>query len=208
MSFLFFLLISCVLLVSAEIAKRKFKQSVNVTRKIAHVGASLIAVLSPLFVSKGLIVIACFAFAGILFLSRRTALFSSVQSIKRNTLGEVFLPLGEALTALLFLPQGIKEFQYGVIVMGLSDPLAGFIGEKFGKHEITIFGGKKSIEGACAFFLCTLLLTYSFSPVISFQLLFIPFVLTLIELFLGYGLDNLVLPIAGAYLLKIMNFVY
>lgn len=205
MNFLFFILISCALLASAEIAKRKFKLSVNVTRKISHAGAALIAVLSPLFVAKELIVFACFAFAGILFFSRRTSLFSSIQSVKRNTLGEVFLPLGEGLTALTFLPGGIREFQYGVLVMGLSDPLAGFIGEKFGKHEIPIFGGEKSIEGSCAFFVCTLLLTFFFFPALGYQLIIIPIILTFVEFLLGHGTDNLALPIVGAYLLNILS---
>ena len=204
MNFLLFILISCTLLASAEIAKRKFKLSVNVTRKISHAGAALIAVLSPLFVAKELIVLACFTFAGILFFSRRTGIFSSIQSVKRNTLGEVFLPLGEAFTALVFLPTGIREFQYGVLVMGLSDPLAGLIGEKFGKHEITIFGNKKSVEGSCSFFASTLLITLIFFPVLGYQLIIIPLILTFIEFLLGYGADNLLLPIIGAYLLSIM----
>ncbi len=204
MAFFVFLFISCLLLIAVEIIKRKYEKSSNVTRRFAHVGAALIAFLSPLFVSKSLIVIACLGFAGFLLLARRTTLFSSIQGVRRTTLGEIFLPLGEALTALAFLPTGIREFQYGVLVMGLSDPLAGLIGEKFGKHEITIFGNKKSVEGSCAFFSCTLLITLIFFPVLGYQLIIIPLILTFIEFLLGYGVDNLVLPIIGAYLLGIM----
>lgn len=202
MNLIIFLIASCALIGGVEIVKRKFLLSPNITRRITHVGAALIAVAAPLFLNQWVIVLSCLSFAGILFFGRRSTLFSSIQNVKRNTLGEVFLPLGEAFSAVVFLPQGVREFQFGVLVMGVSDALAGFIGEKFGNHHITIFGNKKSIEGSFTFFISTLFLTFLFIPVFSYPLILIPLLLTLVELVLGYGFDNLALPIIGALLLK------
>ncbi len=202
LAFFGFLVMSIAILFISEIARRKLNLPTEITRRATHVVAAFIAAISSLFLDKWLIVVGCLLFAGIMFLSRRTSLFNSIQKVKRKSLGEVFLPLSEAITALIFLPIGRIEFQYGVLVMGLSDPLAGFIGTRFGKHEIKILGNTKSLEGSLSFFLCTLMLTLVFAPTIGINLLILPLLLTLIEICLGYGTDNLVLPIAGATLLS------
>lgn len=200
MNVIIFLVISTVFLLAVEIIKRKFLLSSSITRRVSHVGAALIAAVSPLFIDKNLIVFACFGFAGVMFISRRFTFLSSLHSVKRKTLGEVFLPLGEAISAAIFLPQAVTAFQYGVLVMGLSDAFAGFVGEKYGRHQINIFNNRKSLEGALTFFLTTTFLTFLFIPSLGFHLILIPLVLTLIELILGYGMDNLAIPIFAALL--------
>lgn len=200
MSLFIFLLISTAFLLSVEIIKRKLSLSSNVTRKISHIGATSIAAVSPLFINKTLIVVACLGFAVVMYLSHKTSFFSSIHSVGRKTLGEVFLPLGEALSAIIFLPQSITAFQYGVLVMGVSDAFAGFVGEKYGKHQLIIFNNKKTIEGSIVFLLTTLVLTFIFVPSFGYHLIILPFVLTFIELILGYGMDNLVIPVIGSFL--------
>ena len=206
MNLAIFLLLSFALIFGIEIIKRQFLLSTNTTRRITHVGAALIAAASPFFLSKSIIVLACIFFAGLLFFGRRSNIFSSMQNVKRYTLGEVFLPLGEAFSAMVFLPHGIREFQFGVLVMGISDALAGLAGERFGTHKITIFGTTKSIEGSLVFFVSTLFITFLFFPTFSYPLILIPLILTLVELVLGYGIDNLALPIVGAVLLRYAMF--
>ena len=202
MNLAIFLFLSFALLGGIEIAKRQFSLSSNFTRRATHVGAALIAAASPLFLNKIVIVLSFLFFAALMLVGRRSTLFSSIQDIKRNTFGEVFLPLGEALSAIVFLPQGIREFQFGVLVMGISDALAGLIGERFGKHQLTILGNRKSIEGSVAFFVSTLCITFLFYPMFGLPLILIPLLLTFVELVLGNGFDNLALPITGAVLLK------
>lgn len=197
-----FLFLSFALLGGIEVAKKHFKLSADITRKATHVGAALIAAASPLFLSSFVIVISCLFFAGLLFIGRSSNLFSSIHDVKRKTYGAVFLPLGEAISAIVFLPQGIREFQFGVLVMGISDPLASLVGERFGSHQITVFGNKKSLEGSLALFLSALVITFIFFPVFGLPLILIPLILTFVELVLGYGFDNLVLPVVGALLLK------
>lgn len=202
MNLIIFLFASFALIGGVEIVKRQLLLSANVTRKVTHIGAALIAAASPLFLSPIVIILSCIFFAGMLFFGRHSVLFSSIQDVKRNTLGAVFLPLGEAISAIAFLPQGIREFQFGVLVMGISDALAGLIGERFGKHQVTILGTRKSIEGSLAFFLSTLFITFLFFPMLGYPLILIPLLLTFVELVLGNGFDNLALPIIGALLLK------
>ena len=60
------------------------------------------------------------------------------------------------------------------------------------------------MEGSVAFFVVSLVLTAIFVPLISYKLILVPAILTLVELCFVYGLDNLVLPIVGAYLIQML----
>ena len=86
--------------------------------------------------------------------------------------------------------------------MGISDAVAGVVGEKIGKHSVRIFNNTKSLEGSAVFFVTSLAITVFFVVAPAHQILFIVAVLTAAELLLVYGLDNLMLPILGGYLLK------
>ncbi|MFC1622719.1 hypothetical protein ACFL1Y_01875, partial [Patescibacteria group bacterium] len=114
------------------------------------------------------------------------------------------LPAGVCIAALLFLPDNIDSFQLGVLVMGFSDGLAGIIGSKFGNYSFNLFRAKKTYLGSFIFFITTFLIFLFFAQ-ISFQtiiaIIIISFLLTIIEAVCVYGLDNLILPILGGYLL-------
>jgi|SRR3989344_5240963 len=202
MMLVFLVIISCFCIGFIEILKRKFSLPTALTRRLTHIGTAVVAGIAPLFVGQKEIIIVSLIFAGILFISRRYNLFSSIHAVERTTYGEVFLPLGVALTTLLFLPHDLVAFQFGIFVMGISDPLAGFVGEKFGTHHIKILGNQKSLEGSLTFFISSLVLTFLFAQKFEYQSLFIPLVLTFTEFGLVYGLDNLILPVVGAFLFQ------
>lgn len=204
LNLIIFILASSCLIVSNEFIKRRFSLPIYITRKIAHFGGALIAFLSPLFLSQKEIILLSLIFAVVLFLTRRTKFFSSIQGVDRDTLGEVFLPMGVALCAFFFLPAEIKSFQFGILVMGVSDGLAGLIGEGFGRRYFKLFNSRKSIEGTCVFFLTSFVLTVLFASNFDYRILVIPLILTIVEFFLEYGLDNLALPILGAYLIHFL----
>lgn len=191
---------------SVEIAKRKFLLDTNITRRITHIGAALIAAASPYFVSRWTLIFVCLFFSVVMLLGRRSAWFSSIHNVDRRSFGDVYLPLGEAVAAFMFLPYDVGAFQFGVLVMGISDAAAGLIGERYGRHNIRFFGGTKSIEGSLAFFICTLILAVLFVPTFGYQVILIAVVLTAVEFLSVYGLDNLVLPIIGAYLIQFLVF--
>ncbi|MDP3697025.1 MAG: hypothetical protein Q8R55_03250 [Candidatus Taylorbacteria bacterium] len=189
---------------ATEILKRKFSIPTALTRRLAHIGTAVVAVVAPLFVTQKEIVVVSIIFAIVLLSGRRYNIFSAIHSVERNTFGEIFLPLGVALTALFFLPHNLPAFQFGIFIMGISDALAGLIGEQYGKYYIKFLDNKKSVEGSLVFFFSSLILTFLFVPVLGYSLFLIPLLLTFIEFCLVYGLDNLVLPIAGAYLIQLL----
>lgn len=200
MNILLIILLSIFFLITVERVKRQKNFTPQNTRRFAHIGATVIAACSAFIVPKNIIVISCIGFALAMLYSHKKKLLSSVHDVNRKTYGEIFLPLGEAITALLFLPHSIPAFQFGVLVLGFSDASASFIGEKYGHHPFTLFNNKKSIEGSAAFFIVTLLITLFFLPTVGLHLLFIPLLLTLVEAMLSFGLDNLIIPVFGSLL--------
>lgn len=195
-------LISSLFIIGGEFIKRKFSIPTNITRRIIHIGTSCVAGIAPFLISKEALMWVCIFFGVILFLGRSSNLFSAIHNVKRHTFGEIYLPLGIILSAFFFLPNHPAAFLFGILVMGISDPIAGLIGERFGKFHFTIFKNKKSIEGSFSFFMSTLILISLFTPTLSFDVILVSTLLTFTEALLIYGLDNLVLPIMGAFLFQ------
>jgi len=199
------ILVSSALIAVAEVLKRKFSLPTMFTRRFAHVTTAIVACIAPFFITRTEIVVVSIMFAVVLQLGRRYNIFSAIHTVERRTYGDIFLPLGVAGAALLFLPDNVQAFQFGVLVMGISDAMAGLIGEKYGKHTIRFFGNVKSLEGSAVFFVCTLILVLLFAPVFSYPLVMIVMVLTIVELLSVYGLDNLILPTLGAFLFQFVT---
>ena len=131
-----------------------------------------------------------------------------INKVKRISLGEVFYPLGVMIVAIYFLPENIKAFQFGILVLGFSDSLANIFGDLFGTYKFKIAAGSKSLEGSLVFFITTIFLLILFNGVnglghLNLYLL-VALILTSIEFFLFFGLDNLVLPILAAYLFTLL----
>lgn len=198
--FVVFVVGASLFLTANELVKRRYALPVYVSRKIAHIGGAGIGLIASGFLSRWELILLSLLFAFVLFATRRTTLFSSIQTVSRNSYGEILLPLGIALTAFLFLPDHTQAFQYGVLVMGVSDAVAGIVGERWGTHVIHLPWGRKSIEGTVGFMLSAVIITSFFTTSHDARLIGIPLILTFVELGLGLGLDNLVLPILGAYL--------
>jgi phytol kinase len=172
-----------------------------------HLSAGAINIAAPLFVTAQAIIIVNLLFAGLLLLSKKTTYFSAIQSVKRQSHGDIYLPLGIALAAAILLPKNIAAFQFGVAIMGFSDALAGLVGEQYGKHPINILRTTKSLEGSATFFVSSLVITFFFMPHLNVGIILIPAILMIVELAFKYGLDNLVLPVTAALLLQLSHFL-
>ncbi|MDD2731685.1 MAG: hypothetical protein PHI53_00625 [Candidatus Pacebacteria bacterium] len=203
-SIIFFLIILFGLILN-EFVSRKFLIPAHFSRKMAHIFSALIVFAMPFFLSKNEIIIIAVIFAIILFLTRRKNIFSSIHSVERKTFGEIFLPMGVALCAFCFLPQKTTAFQFGILIMGISDALASIFGEKFGKHIIKLFGHKKSIEGSAVFFISSTIIALFFTSGFNYCIFSVAIILTFTELVSVIGLDNLILPVLGAYMIQFIK---
>ena len=200
-----FIIVSSTLLMVVEILKRKSVITNDLSRRLAHIGAGVINIVAPLFVSQVAIIVVNIIFAGLLLITRNTKRISSIQNTSRKTYGDVYFPLGIIAVAVVLLPDHVTAFQYGVAIMGISDALAGFVGERWGRKSISILNNPKTLTGAIVFYITSLVITLIFASQLLPIVFVLPLVLTAVEFPLVYGLDNLVLP-SGAGLL-FLNFL-
>ncbi len=200
MNIAFFIILSSILLVLVEVLKRKSVISNDLSRRLAHIWAGAINIVAPLFVSHVAIIIVNVLFAGLLLVGRNTDYFSSIQTTHRKTYGDVYFPLGIIVAAVVLLPDNVTAFQYGVAIMGISDALAGFVGERWGRKAVSIFNNPKTLLGALVFYVSSLVITFILVPQFLPVVFILPLILTIVEFFLVFGLDNLILPIVAGLL--------
>jgi phytol kinase len=135
--------------------------------------------------------------------SRRIDLFPAVHRVERTTLGEVWFPLGVALAAAAVPHRA--AFVFGVLVMGLSDAFASLAGRRYGRRGYRVPGATKTYVGSAVFLGTTVVLGLACNgggPLVG--VVAAAAVLTVVEGMLGRGTDNLVLPVAGAALLRVL----
>ena len=192
----------------AEAIQRLTKIRHDLTRKFAHILSGTVVFFLPYFLNAREIIILAVTFAILLWISKYLGLLASIHKVNRKTLGEVFFPLGIGISAFFFLPHDLLAFQFGVLVLAFSDALAGIIGESFGKHKIFFLKSTKSMEGSVVFFFATLILVmamYSQRTLTSILPMTVSsLLLTLIEMMLIGGLDNLLLPVVASYIFKVV----
>ena len=115
-------------------------------------------------------------------------------------------PLSLTLCAAFFWRLNPLIFQGASLILGLSDGLAGLIGENFGRNSYQVTG-PKTVEGSLTFFVITLIILltmrqayrgdlgfYAIITIIAAALL-----LTFVEGALSLGWDNLAVPLAAGF---------
>ncbi len=175
-------------------------------RKLTHVAVGIGFFLLPYFVGRIEILILCAIFFAALVLSRYHSFLPDIHNVERQTLGEFYYPVSIAITAWLFLPDKLIAFQFGVLILAIADAAAEITGRVYGQHHIKIVN--KTWEGAAAFFVTGLIIFFliiwpNFNGT-GVKGMLIILTLTVAEIFLTYGLDNLFLPILAAYLVSLI----
>ncbi len=183
----------CILL-GIEYISRKNDYSKELTRRLAHLLSGLFGILMGLVLEPWVFVTFAIVFLGIISISYTLKFLTSIHGVRRKTYGEILLPLG-ILSA--YLLSGVTpSFVVAVLILSVSDPLAGLIG------DLKLFD-KRRLVGSAFFFisaLCilALLLKGQHLPL----LIIVALIVTLVERFSHYGTDNLTIPFAVSLLLK------
>jgi dolichol kinase len=173
------------------------------TRLAVHVAGASVAATFPLYLGLLDVIILGAGFTAFLTVTWARGSIGSVHGVRRPTVGALVFPIGLTATALVTWSHP-AAFSFGALVLALADPAAHLAGNAARSRSWSIPGGMKSMAGSLAFLAVTLMLAFLFTwamgtaalwPVITVSLL-----LTAIEGVLGYGLDNLPLPIAAALL--------
>lgn len=197
------------LLAGAEAATRRWNLHPEQSRKLAHVTSGVAAAFLPLVMPFRAVVVLALLFVPFMVVSRRVGLFPAVHGVERATWGEVWFPLGVLLAAALF-PHAVP-YAFGVLVMGMSDAAASAAGHRWGRRAYRPFGAHKTYAGSAGFFAVTVVLaTGALAAAGDLSLTSVPAILavaaalTVVEGAAGGGVDNVLLPVAGAGLLTLV----
>ncbi|GAB2824813.1 DUF92 domain-containing protein [Ferruginibacter profundus] len=127
-----------------------------------------------------------------------------------KTYGIAFFPL--AFAALLFIPAFTNSIiVYAVLILGISDALAGICGEYLGKQKIAFLFEQKSWIGFFAFYISAFIISIIYFNDFSFSGVLLCIALSLLpaitELFSYRGSDNFTVPVFTAvWVLLILHF--
>jgi dolichol kinase len=191
---------------SVELLKRRVPTvAAEVPRKLVHVGSGVIVAALPFFLPLGTIAALAVAFAVGMAVSRRLRILTAVHDADRATFGELFFPLGVAVLALM--QPSRPAFVYAALVLALADGLAALVGSRTRRGRLP-WG--KSVSGSGAFFFVAstvgvaVLAGQGISPGTAVATAVVAAAaLTLTELALRLGLDNLVLPPLAALVIAV-----
>ena len=181
-------------------------------RKMLHIAAGILAMgLPAVFARPAPVIVLCVAVLVALIAMR----FSKrrIYDADRFSLGELCIPIAAAF---LFVASAGDAVNYTVplAILTFADSTAAIAGQRCPAGRIRILG-QKTLAGSIAFFAIAFLVTLGgvaffdgVSPGTALALamaLIVAFDLTVVELVCRYGLDNLLVPLAGFFLLNALR---
>lgn len=205
-NFFIFLVIFTIIFFGIDLIQKFTNNKSKWSRKATHVLSGIVVVFFPEFLNSVEIYSLTIFFFFFLLVSKWKNILT-LHDVSRTTYGELIYPLSILLLNYFFLPNDDYAFKIGILVLAFSDGLAGWIGEKLDYKPIFIFQHKKSIGGSMIFFISTFLI-FTFFFGISLELILpiltVSLALTILEFFVIFGFDNLVIPIVAGILSKLI----
>lgn len=163
-------------------------------RKIIHVSMCLaVTCFSFMLPYYWFIPIGIF-FTILLMLLRKFRPLVSLADRRDTSFGEIFLPLGVVLAALL--AQSLDAFQITILLLGFADTAAYIVGTSFVSPRLIFH---KTLLGSTAYILVSVSILATFRPLPI--ALIVGCVLGIIELISPKGSDNFTIPLVAALLL-------
>ncbi len=205
----------------SEILRKIFHFDPEVTRKIIHIAVGIAVFPTPILFSNSLpaILIALF-FIVVNFLSLRLKIFKGMDLVTRQTYGTVYYPLAFLILVIAFWDSFPALISIPMLILALGDAFASIVGETVKRPSIyNLTGDKKSLQGSIGMFMVSFLVVFLaliftrnhelwWGKVLNFSMGELLLISSLTALFatvvegLGsYGLDNLFIPLASAFML-------
>lgn len=187
-------------------------------RKLVHVGMGLVTLTFPWIFGDPWPVGVLAGMSVVLLLALRQSrrlrarLGGVLDGVERQSLGEVYFPLGVAV--LFVLAQGDRvAYAIPLILLAVGDAVAALVGVRYGRQRYTTDEGSKSWEGSVAFLLVAFLAVHL--PLLlatdtgRAESVLIAAILALLVAVLEAaswaGLDNLFIPIGAFALLRALR---
>lgn len=204
----------CFLYITSEVfisflLHRFFSLSSEGTRKLIHILTSFVIVPVELYVQSSFWKMLCPLL--FIFINAFSCISKMVEKLgmtdKKRYIGLILYPI--AVTAIVLLECfsiiGKEAAICGVLVMGIGDGGAGYIGTMYGKHSYYVYKkNKKSLEGDIALALATSTVVLLFSPLTVLEAILISFVVVAFENISPSYFDNIILPLVSAFLVEVL----
>jgi len=200
-------------LVSAEVLGKHKVLRGEYRRKFVHVIAGSFIAFWPWFMSWRSIQIIGLAMVIFMLVNRNLRALNFMGGVKRISYGDIFLALAVSVCA--FLTKEKLFFNLAILQVALADGLAAAIGIKYGMHlKYKVFGHIKTVYGTMAVWFISLciisvggLFAYTQITFLGYAVLVLvlPPILTVVENFGVFGLDNIAMPLVvlgGLYLVQ------
>lgn len=199
---------------SAELLKRFVSTDPEITRKVVHIGTGNIILLAwwldiPAWVGISASVI----FSIVTLLSYRYPILPSVSGVGRKSLGTFFYALSIGILMAWFWPLRLPQYAaIGILIMTWGDGLAALIGQRFGRHPYQVWGMNKSWEGSLSMVGVSFLIIYALLWIVQGNVMAtwvcaiaLSIIVSTLEAFSKWGIDNLTVPIASAAMCFVLN---
>jgi len=213
-AFLIFFSIIMVFIGLAEVARKVFSLSPELSRKFVHVMVGVLVSLAPFFLTSSTpVILMGVIFTIINYIALKQDSLKGMHTTERVSFGTVYFPIAFTLLVVMFWERNIVLFVVAMLVLAFSDTAATVIGERVNsKHKFVLWHDKKSWPGSITFFIMTLIVVLFAYPVYSDLInspplpikhlvtmaFFTAFVSTVGEAVSKRGSDNLTLTLTAA----------
>ena len=207
------------LLLFSNIAHKKKLIRPELNRRIVHVFIGLLISSSTLIFSSNFFpFIIGISFILVNSISFKINAFPGIHAQERESYGTIYFPLSYSIIVLFFWEES-NFVMTSLLILSLSDPIAGYVGNKLGfSKEFKIWYDKKTFVGTLTFILITIIilslnvvyfLKYNLIQSILFVVIVSIFV-TVSEVMSKKGSDNLSIPLTSILLMIALEekFIY
>ncbi len=206
-----------IVITTAEIARRMFNGSSEITRKFVHIVAGMLMVFAPYVFSSAIpaIAISVVSIVGT-FISFRFGFEKSIHDSKRTSYGTILHPFAFLILILLFWDASPNILSISIMILAIPDALAAIVGQNIqSPHYYRFSGDQKSIEGSAVMFvstfLCIIISFFYFNIETPTSTILSGIVIALFvtawESICSKGLDNLSVPLSAAFILHFLLIV-
>lgn len=196
-----------VIVVLAEFLWRAKLLESEYSRKLIHITVGTFAAFWGFYLNDMQVVLLATAMFAVVLISRFVGLFAAIHSVKRKTWGELFFPLGIAMSAVITVSPWV--FLAAVLHVSLADGFAAVIGRGYvKKYGYKVFGQQKTVVGTLTFFNASIFIILAVMllapelPISLALVLLVPLIASAAENIGMYGSDDLLVPIVVGFLLS------
>ncbi len=213
-AFIVFFAIIMVFIGLAEIARKVFNFSPELSRKFVHVMVGILVSLAPFFLRSSTPVILLGVIFTILnYVALQKDSLKGMHTTERVSFGTVYFPIAFTLLVIMFWERNIVLFVVAMLILAFSDTAATLVGERVNsRNKFILWHDKKSWPGSISFFIMTLVVVLGAYPIYSGLMrnpdlpihhlatmaVFTAFVATVGEAVSKRGSDNLTLTLTAA----------